>query len=364
LTALFSKKIFWFYFISVSYLLISIYFIYKDNYIPLLIPVALLIILVAIFAFDKLIYLIAFFVPLSLPLSEFMPQLDINMSLPTEPLLLGILLIFIIKVLYEGNFDKKILVHPVSLLIYLQLLWILITSITSTMPVVSFKFLLSRLWFLASFYFLFVYLFKDTNKFKRIIWLYSISLLIVIGYTLLRHSHYGFFDQEAANFVSSPLYNDHTAYGAALGMIFCILTAFMFLKKVAIWQKIITLSFLVIVSIAIIFSYTRATWISMLIGLGFMIIMVFRIKFKFILLFIVVIFSLTALFWTDIVMSLERNRQDSSSDFAQQIQSISNISTDASNMERLNRWNCAIRMFKEKPIFGWGPGTYMFQYVL
>ena len=61
-------------------------------------------------------------------------------------------------------------------------------------------------------------------------------------------------------------------------------------------------------------------------------------------------------------MKLEKNRQDSSSDFAKQIQSVSNISTDASNKERINRWSCAVRMFKERPIFGWGPGTYMFKY--
>ncbi|HDR51216.1 MAG TPA: O-antigen ligase family protein [Mariniphaga anaerophila] len=41
---------------------------------------------------------------------------------------------------------------------------------------------------------------------------------------------------------------------------------------------------------------------------------------------------------------------------------MTNISTDASNLERINRWNCAISMFKERPVFGYGPGTYMFQY--
>lgn len=44
------------------------------------------------------------------------------------------------------------------------------------------------------------------------------------------------------------------------------------------------------------------------------------------------------------------------------VKSISNVATDASNLERLNRWSCAWRMFKEKPVFGWGPGVYMFQY--
>ena len=44
------------------------------------------------------------------------------------------------------------------------------------------------------------------------------------------------------------------------------------------------------------------------------------------------------------------------------LQSISNISTDASNVERLNRWNSAFGMIEERPILGWGPGTYQFVY--
>ena len=63
-----------------------------------------------------------------------------------------------------------------------------------------------------------------------------------------------------------------------------------------------------------------------------------------------------------IVMKLEKNRQDSSAELAEHVQSITNISTDASNLERLNRWGSAWRMFKERPFVGWGPGTYMFQY--
>jgi O-antigen ligase len=63
-----------------------------------------------------------------------------------------------------------------------------------------------------------------------------------------------------------------------------------------------------------------------------------------------------------VMMKMEGNRQDSSDNLGKHIESISNISTDASNLERLNRWSCAIRMFEEKPVFGFGPGTYMFQY--
>ncbi|MCL4857353.1 MAG: O-antigen ligase family protein, partial [Flavobacteriales bacterium] len=51
-----------------------------------------------------------------------------------------------------------------------------------------------------------------------------------------------------------------------------------------------------------------------------------------------------------------------SAKLTEHVQSISNVSSDASNKERINRWNSAFRMFQERPFFGWGPGTYVFQY--
>ena len=41
---------------------------------------------------------------------------------------------------------------------------------------------------------------------------------------------------------------------------------------------------------------------------------------------------------------------------------MSNVSTDASNLERINRWKSAIRLFEERPHLGWGSGTYQFNY--
>ena len=48
--------------------------------------------------------------------------------------------------------------------------------------------------------------------------------------------------------------------------------------------------------------------------------------------------------------------------FDERIQSAANVTTDASNLERINRWNCALSMFQKRPVFGYGPGTYAFEY--
>ena len=67
-------------------------------------------------------------------------------------------------------------------------------------------------------------------------------------------------------------------------------------------------------------------------------------------------------FQSEVLMMLGRNNTDSDGDFTQNIESMTNISTDVSNVERLNRWNCALQMFQEKPFLGFGPGTYQFLY--
>lgn len=154
-------KITLFYLISALFLLLNIYFlVMKHSMIINALPLVFAIILLAVFALDKLLYLVVLFTPLSLPLSELVQGLGFNMFLPTEPLLFGILLIFILKCFANGKFDRDILTHPVSLAIYFSLFWMLVTSLTSTMPLVSLKFLLSRIWFIVGFYLLTAKLFE------------------------------------------------------------------------------------------------------------------------------------------------------------------------------------------------------------
>jgi O-antigen ligase len=75
-----------------------------------------------------------------------------------------------------------------------------------------------------------------------------------------------------------------------------------------------------------------------------------------------VVVALFFTFQTQITMRLMENKTDSADDLSKHVKSISNVRTDASNLERLNRWASGFRMLEERPFFGWGPGTYMFQY--
>jgi len=334
----------------------------KKSMVINVLPLIFFIVMLAVFAFDTLLFLVVFFTPLSLPLSEVMPGLSFNMSLPTEPLLFGILLIFILKCFANANIDREILTHPVSWIIYFGLFWVLVTSITSSMPLVSFKFLLSRIWFIVAFYLLTLKLFETGKNIEKYIWLYTLPLLIVIFYTINRHLGYGLWDKQAANFVPNPFYNDHTAYGAAIAMYLPFLFGFSFTKMYSLAVKPFVRIVLGILLMGLILSYARAAWLSMAVALAVWIFMRLKLKFRPLFIAFCVTLSLVLVFQTELLMYLERNNTESSANLGEHISSMTNISSDASNLERLNRWSCAIRMFKDRPVFGWGPGTYMFNY--
>jgi len=325
-------------------------------------PIILAIVLAAIYSFDKIIYLIVFFAPLSIPLHEIMPGLGFDMYLPTEPLLAGLLIVFLLKVLQERSFDRKILLHPVSLAIYLNLFWILITSITSSMPLVSFKFLLARIWFVAILFFLTTKLFSEGKHMEQYVWLYVIPLIGVIFYAIYRHLGYGLWDKQAAHFVVSPFYNDHTSYGATLAFYLPFLTWFMFKKHFSTKIRLLSIGAFLIVLLALVLSYSRAAWLSIMVTMGVWVILLLKIRFKPLFIIFLAAVAIILVFQNQILMKLENNSKQSSANLATHISSMSNITTDASNLERINRWSCAIRMFEDRPVFGFGPGTYMFQY--
>ncbi len=357
-----NKKTLIVYLSAFLFILGNVLFIVREQYFFSLLPVALIVIYLTVFSLDKLLYLLIFLTPLSIPIREFFPGIPNDIGLPAEPLLFGILLIFVFKLLFEKNFDKRILYHPISLAIYLNIFWMLLTSITSTMPVVSFKFLLSRLWFLAGYYFMAAHLFNTKKSIYTYFYLYSFSFLFVIFYTLYQHSKFGFFDQQAANWVVSPLLPDHTSYAAIIAMLIPFVIGTLSLRRIG---KITRLALWVLLGIlltGLVFSYTRAAWVGIVGAIGIAIVMLLRIKFKWVFIIGLSLITLTLSFRTELLIMLEQNNQDSSDNFTEQIQSMSNISTDASNLERINRWHSALRMFQEKPIMGFGPGTYMFQY--
>ena len=348
------------YVIAAIVVAIGLFFVIKkETYLAFALPLVVGILLLYVFSLDKVLLFVAFVTPLSINIEELAGGLAI--SLPAEPLLAGILILFIAKLIYDKHFDIDIARHPISIVIYMMLLWMTVTMITSEMPVVSLKFIVSRLWFVVPSYFLCAELFKNPRNIDRFIWLYTAGLILVVIYTIINHAINGF-DGDTAHWVMTPFYNDHTAYGAALAVYIVLCTAYLFMPNIKRTKRLVIFLVLCLFLVAIVLSYCRASWISLIAALGVLACVLLKIKFKYIALVAIVLIGLFFTFQQQIFYSLSKNDQDASGDIAENIQSMTNISTDASNLERINRWNSAIRMFEERPLVGWGPGTYQFVY--
>jgi len=359
------KEIAIFYIVSLFFIGIDLLLIYLgQTYMAAFLPLAALIIYWGLFSLDKLMLFVVFCTPLSINIFQVpglqLGAIGVGMALPTEPIMFGIMLLFFMQIAYSG-YDKQILRHPVTIIIILSIVWMLITCFASTMYFVSFKYLLERSWGVITFFFIGVLLFKKLKNIYTFNWLYILAFTIVIIYTFIRHapSH---FSEKGAHTAVNPFYNDHTAYGALLAMFVPVLGGLCLIKRnkpaIRIAAFVLFLGFL----LALAFSFSRAAWLSTVIAIGVLVLILFKVKLKWILAGFCLGISLFFAYQTSIIMKLQRNNTDVSQDIGKEIQSISNISSDASNRERLNRWSCAYRMWLDKPVFGYGPGTYMFKY--
>jgi O-antigen ligase len=353
-------KIAWLYLIAAAFVAINLYLVVqKDMFLGFSLPIVLGILMLYIFSLDKVFLLITLLTPLTLNIEDM--DAGLAVSLPVEPMLFGVLVLFTAKFLYERNYDMRIARHPIALVIYLMFAWMVVTAFTSEIPLVSAKYILSRLWFVVPSFFVAALVFKKVKNIHWFIWLYCFSLLIVIAYTIINHASYGFND-DSAHWVMTPFYNDHTAYGAALAIYFIFSIAYVFYPGLSNWTRFWVIMVVMILAVGTVLSLSRAAWISIAAAVAVLIAVLLHIKFRWILAAFITILVVFFSFQHQIIDMLEKNKQDSSNNLVEHVRSISNISSDASNLERINRWQAAIRLFNERPFFGWGPGTYQFVY--
>lgn len=347
------------YFVTAIYILLNAYLVYKETFYGILIPLACIMLILYIFSLEKILLLAVFATPLAVDIGDY--DLGVSISVPSEPLLIGIMFFFILKILLEGGIERRIIRHPVTIAIIFSLAWMLITSITSDIPIVSFKFLLSRLWFIIPIYFGGLMLFRTKTNIRRFLWAYVLALLIVVSYTTWVHMGYNF-SEKAGHWVMSPFYNDHTAYGVILALFIPVMIGLSIDKFVSGKQRLFAALAVVVLFIALYLSFSRAAWVSVGFAFGVLLLVLLKIKFRWIAFSVIGLLAIFFTFKFEILDRLDKNKQDASSNFVEHVQSISNISSDASNLERINRWQAALRMYEERPVFGWGPGTYQFEY--
>ncbi len=325
-------KVHWIATVCVLFVLINAAFIAKEIYWFSALPAVLLVIWAMFTSVNNLVLFIAFATPLSINLEE-MDLGGLGIALPTEPLLVGLMLLMLLKFSVERNVHQcKVLRHPITKVILRQLTWMFICILPSSMPLVSFKYFTARLWFVVTMFFLVTRVFEDERNMQRFIWAYISGLCIVIIYTLTKHAQFSF-AHEPAHWVMEPFFKDHTSYGAIIAFFLPFgITALWLPGRSAVWKSL-ALLMLVLLTAGLIFSYTRAAWVSLVGALGVFIFMKLRIPLWSVAAVLIIGGGVYFANEEQITLALASNTEESSDDLVQRVQSISNISSDASNLE-------------------------------
>ena len=325
---------------------------------------------------DRSIWLLLTVIAFSIPLSVkfYFTENDLEVIFPAELLVglaaLVVIMYWIVSERARSSLDMAVLKHPLAILVALDLVISVFSYWGSDEPMVSLKWLMVRFSYVLVF-FLIPLLIREINS-ERIIKLltyHSWALVLVVIWVLKAAFERGF-DRNVANYSSMPFYNDHTIYAAALVFaLFTFLISTLSAKnqKSPLIVNAVSFVLVAVVTIALGLSYTRAAWLSVVVVGGLGVVLLIRPK-PIVWLSGSVLLVLIAMFsWGPLQKEALEHKSDADADNAgitEVLWSYANVSTDASNRERLVRWSTAYSIFLAHPFAGAGPGMFKFKYPL
>jgi HAD superfamily hydrolase (TIGR01490 family) len=303
--------------------------------------------------------------PFSLPVGFHQHQVNV----PSEPLLIIISILLGTWFFTQGWWNRSFYRHPLTFIIILMLFWLLISTMFTTLPLVSAKYFLITFLHWWVFYHGLPILFDRRPQFLlRFLQQYAASFLLILLFAWTVHAQYDF-RIDASVLTARPFYFDHGLYSSCLllllGPIFSLFIISYYRKTRDFPYHWAWLALCGLFAIGVYLSFSRAAWLSSLMSLViFVIIKLFRPSFKTILFTFAV--SLIGIFLTapSLVSYLSSNKNTGRTDDQwEHLSSVTNLTTDVSNLERINRYSCAWRMFRDRPITGFGTGTFQFAYL-
>jgi len=290
---------------------------------------------------------------------EFNVTPSLGTDLPDEPMMLLLSFSTIVLLAQRRGLPRR--VHPVLILVGLQIVWMVLAAIASTDFLLSFKYLLAKSWYLLAFLAAPLIFFRDEKFLVRSLGILMVSMLVFMFLALVRHAQNGW-TFEKINDSLAPFYRNHVNYSALLVCMVPLQVAAIRLVGKA-WRNILLFT-LVITLGALYFSYARGAWLALFTGLF----AYWAIRRKLLLISFILFFALCvgALAW------LARNDRyvQFSSDYRTTIFHTNFrehlIATyqlkDMSNAERVYRWVAGVRMSGDGWRTGFGPSTFYHQY--
>jgi O-antigen ligase len=318
-------------------------------------------VLIALFDFRILFYLLLLVLPLS---NEIEVANGLSIYIPTEPLTIILLVIGVVYCLLHpqtlsGTFWK----HPLTIIVIAHIGWVAISTVSSTHPLVSAKYFLAKLWFVSTYYFMAAYIIRTYRTFRRVFWLLFITTLAGMVYIMIRHASSGFLFDVVSSVVR-PFYRNHVNYGVWITAIFpLILLARTWYKKDTLMRLFLNGS-LVLNLAAIYFSYTRGAWVALICMPVFYLIVKWRaVKPALIASTAGILVFLGMIFNDNLYLQYapDYNKTIYHEDFSDHMAATFQMQ-DMSTVERFYRWIAAFKMFRERPVSGFGPGNFVNNY--
>jgi O-antigen ligase len=329
---------------------------------PVAIPAVLLVGYVAVVDFRSLFFLLLACIPFSI---EYTFPNGFGTDLPTEPLIVGLMLVYFLYTAQSGFIIKKgeFLQHPITLLIILSLAWTFVATINSLDVFLSIKYLLAKIWYIVTFYFLGGVILKEKKDVTRFFWTIFIPLSIAVLITTIRHAAKGFSFLEV-NYVMQPMFRNHVSYG-------CILAIFLpFIALGLTWTRPRTtvrwllIGGFILFLLAIQLSFTRAAYGAVLGAAACYFVVKHRLMRYVIAAAIIGIIGFVG------YISSSDKYLDYAPRFDRTIthQNFDNLleatakGEDISTMERVYRWVAGFQMVTHRPITGFGPNNFFDNY--
>ena len=307
-----------------------------------------------------LFFLLLFTLPFSF---EYNFSSSLGTDLPDEPLMVLVSILFLFFWIYSKKIiSKNILSHPLLALLFISIMWSVLTVVFSSEKLISVKYLLAKSWYIGAFVLAPIIVFRKKENIKLAAVILSGSLLLITVIALLRHSFHWFRFQNI-NEAVSPFFRNHVSYSAMLVCVIPIFYAFYQLSKKR-KNKNLIIAAILILMIALFFSYARGAWLALVAGaIAYWLIKKKLLVFTY---FSTIIITISFLFWLkndDRYLQFANDYKTTifHKDFRKHLIATYQLK-DVSTAERFYRWIAGVRMIKDNWLTGYGSNTFYYNY--
>lgn len=327
----------------------------------MLAPAGLLVLYLCTVDFRPVFWMLMASLPLSMEME--LPG-GLGTDLPSEPLMW--LLTAVSGAWFFRNWrhiDARFLKHPISLLVVAHLSWMTICAANSQDLIVSLKFLLAKGWYVVVFYFLAAHLLNTEKDFKKLVWFIFGTATFTVIFVLARHAGKGFSFADV-NYSMYPFYRNKVVYACFLAAFLPLVwyNTYRYKRFTILWWVLVSGILLYLVGIN--FAFTRAAYLALVFAVG----LYFVVRLRLMRFFLIISAAVIILFigfvkyqdnWLLFAPEFERTIEHKR--FENLLEATTRLE-DISTMERVYRWVAGTNMIKERPVTGFGPGTFYFFY--